>query len=110
MKRLKAFIDSKELSIRKFETVCGISNATLSRAIKNDKDIGTDKLVLISEKFSDLNLRWLLTGKGPMILEENVLERLEWHNDLLFERDYTIKGMKQRIEELELQLNKHKSE
>ncbi|WP_019538825.1 helix-turn-helix domain-containing protein [Proteiniphilum acetatigenes] len=62
--RLKLFIKSKRLGQTKFEELVGLSRGYISRV---KPSIGVDKLLGIIEVFPDLNLDWLITGKGEMI-------------------------------------------
>lgn len=67
--RLSAYIESKKMSIRKFETAIGASNGLISRAIKQGSDVYAKWISITVDKFPDLNPIWLLTGKGEMIIE-----------------------------------------
>nr|WP_286855795.1 helix-turn-helix transcriptional regulator [Proteiniphilum sp. UBA4988] len=59
--RLKLFIKSKGLGQTKFEERVGFSRGYISKV---KTSIGADKLSNIVEAFPDLNLDWLITGKG----------------------------------------------
>lgn len=61
--RLKQYLKLKHLSIRTFEKMCGIGQSVLS---KITTEVSEDTLGKI-EKYSDLNLEWLMTGNGNMI-------------------------------------------
>ncbi len=61
--RLKLFIKSKGLGQTKFEERVGFSRGYISKV---KTTIGADKLSNIVEAFPDLNLDWLITGKGKM--------------------------------------------
>ena len=61
--RLKLFIKSKGLGQTKFEERVGFSRGYISKV---KTSIGADKLSNIVEAFPDLNLDWLITGKGIM--------------------------------------------
>lgn len=67
--RLKAFIDSKELSIREFERVNDFPNGTISTLSDN---ITKKRLDTIVENFPTLNTTWLLTGEGSMLKGDGV--------------------------------------
>jgi hypothetical protein len=70
--RIKAYIDSKGISIRQLERTIGASNGVLSTAIKRGSDIGSKWLSKIVASDSKLNAKWLLTGTGDMyIANEN---------------------------------------
>ena len=66
--RLSKFIKSKNLSVRAFEQNSGLSNATISRALKNGTSFSTEHLEKISHAFPELNLNWLVKGEGDMLL------------------------------------------
>lgn len=61
--RLRLFIKSKGLGQTKFEERVGFSRGYISKV---KTSIGADKLSNIVEAFPDLNLDWLITGKGKM--------------------------------------------
>ena len=66
-KRLLEFIEYQYgFSVRKFEEMCGVTNGTVG-SIKI-KGPSTEVLYKISDKCPDLNLNWLITGKGNMLL------------------------------------------
>lgn len=64
--RLSAFIKSQNLSVRKFEIMCGLPNAFISNM---KRSISPDRLITISNKFPQLNITWLMTGNGEMLLQ-----------------------------------------
>lgn len=61
--RLKTYLEAKEISLSDFGKNVGVSRAYVS-ALK--KTIMPDKLLIIHEKYPDLNLVWLLLGVGEM--------------------------------------------
>lgn len=64
--RLKKYIHFKNLSIRGFEKSLGWGNST----VNNLKDkISTDKLLELKDNYPDLNLGWMTSGMGAMIVE-----------------------------------------
>jgi transcriptional regulator with XRE-family HTH domain len=71
-KRIKIFIESQKMSISEFEKSISVGNGYINNI---SKSIGIDKLNLILEKYSNLNVEWLITGKGEM-LRDNTLENL----------------------------------
>ena len=56
------------MSIRRFEIECGLPNAYVSN-IRNN--ITSRRLEVITAKFPDLNLQWLMTGEGSMSRNES---------------------------------------
>lgn len=67
IERLSQFIQYQELSIRAFELSINASDGMIRRAISNKTDIQSKWLTVIAENYPDLNIDWLITGKGEMI-------------------------------------------
>jgi len=65
--RVREYLDYKGITKYKFCNDLGFSNKFLD----NSSNMGTDKACKILHYYPDLNSEWLLTGKGPMIKEEN---------------------------------------
>ena len=63
--RLSAFIKSQHLSVRKFEIMCKLPNAFISNM---KRSISPERLITISTMFPQLNITWLMTGNGEMLL------------------------------------------
>lgn len=62
--RLKLFAKSEGIRVSTIEKTMGASNGYVNSISKN---IGIDKLNLLVEYYSNINLEWLLTGKGNML-------------------------------------------
>lgn len=69
--RIILFIEYKKLNIKEFETIIGISNGTLGKAIDRNGSINSTKLPIILEQFPELSADWLITGKGEMLRTTN---------------------------------------
>jgi len=67
IERLHKFIKSQGLSTRAFELSISASDGMIRRAISNKTDIQSKWLCAIADKYHDLNIDWLLTGKGYML-------------------------------------------
>ena len=65
--RIKFYLKSKNITQEAFSETIGVSKGYVN-AIR--KSIQPDKLSLIKERYSDLNIDWLLTGEGEMISME----------------------------------------
>ena len=65
--RLSVFIKKTGLNRAKFARKTGIDASQLHRMVKGDQDPGSTSLQKISIVFSNLNLRWLLTGEEEML-------------------------------------------
>ena len=62
--RIKAYCKAEKMTVSAFEESIGASNGYVNAI---SKSIGIDKLNTIVEKFSNLNIEWLLTGRGEML-------------------------------------------
>ncbi len=71
--RLKKFIYSQGLTISAFEMSILSSNGYVNSI---SRSMGLDKLEILIEKYPNLNIIWLLTGKGEMSLNEASLSGL----------------------------------
>ena len=67
--RLSIFFTQENISIRQAEIKIGAANGTLSRAIKNNRDIQSKWVSKIVEEYNRLNPLWLIMGRGVMLLE-----------------------------------------
>lgn len=62
--RLKEFIMFKNISTRQFERQVGVSYGFIGNM---SKSTSPDKIIKISHCYPELNVDWLLTGKGEML-------------------------------------------
>lgn len=69
--RLREIIELLQLTPFKFEKEIGIGKNTLKRPLSDtDSTFGVDKLVLMSERFKEINYDYLITGRGPYYYKE----------------------------------------
>jgi hypothetical protein len=106
--RLKQIADYYGLSIRKFEKECDLKRGNISN-ISDNGTIGVDKLSKIIDKFPNLDIGWLLTGKGEMLKKNEVIEQngsdiIEFLREMLGEKDKKIEDLKEEIGALKDQL------
>lgn len=66
--RLLKYIEHTGLATSRFESLCGLSNGYV-RNLKSQ--IGEDKLSNILNVFPELSKIWLLTGEGPMLVNNS---------------------------------------
>ncbi|MBQ7855965.1 MAG: hypothetical protein IJ348_02470 [Alistipes sp.] len=79
--RLRTFIASRGISVRRFELLCGFPNSFVANM---KRTTSPSRLEVIAERFPELNISWLMTGKGEM-LNPNVTPSAEQHADSLAE-------------------------
>ena len=71
--RILTFISHLEMNVAEFERNCNLSNGSVSKMGDNTRRSTLEK---ISKIYPSLNLNWLLTGEGSMILgEENAVQQ-----------------------------------
>ena len=65
--RLAAYLAAKKVNKSEFGRRIGVSSSYISSMRKS---IQPDKAASIAREFPDLNMSWLMTGDGPMLVEE----------------------------------------
>lgn len=112
LNRIKQFIDYKGIAISAFEKSIGMSNASLGKSLKTGGTIGADKLGNILTAYPEINLYWLVTGKGEMLTSESrdEVEEVRANDKSMPKRLLDIiEGQKKQIETL-LEMLKEKDE
>lgn len=66
--RIELFIKAKNLNNRKFCQTIGVSESYIN-SIK--KVLSLEKILLISKYFPELNMDWLMLGRGEMLREKS---------------------------------------
>jgi hypothetical protein len=102
IERLLAYLDHRRLTPYTFERTCNIGNGYLKKQEKGKGTIGSETLQKIGNVYKDLNLSWLLTGAGNMIIEglyPGVLSPGNWSEgeQMYSSQEQTIKALSDRI-------------
>jgi predicted ribosome quality control (RQC) complex YloA/Tae2 family protein len=94
--RLKKFIKSIDMTTTAFEESLNVANGYINSI---SKSIGIDKVAIILEKYPNLNLEWLFTGRGEMEKKTIPITQNQSNEDLdkfeLNESEYIISLKKQ---------------
>lgn len=69
--RLYQYFDFKGIKPTRLERNMGLGNGYFSGQLRRDADIGSSIVEKIIENNQDLNIDWLITGKGNMIIVDN---------------------------------------
>jgi len=70
IERIAVYLQFKTISPHAFERNIHLSNGYYSKQLKNLGSVGSDILIKIHHHFPDLNILWVLTGDGQMLIEE----------------------------------------
>lgn len=68
--RIKQYADYKDISISSIEKKIGASDGLIRKSIAKKSDIQAKWIAVISENYPDIDIKWLLTGKGDMLLTD----------------------------------------
>ena len=68
IKRIQLFAKLSKLSIGKFEKTACLNHNVIQNAIQRNSQMSDDTLARIMEAFPELSIKWVLTGKGEMLL------------------------------------------
>ena len=71
IRRISQFIENQGISVSAFEQKISASDGMIRRAIGKGTDIQSKWIANISDNYPDLNLEWLITGKGEMLKSTN---------------------------------------
>jgi hypothetical protein len=108
--RIFEYLKHYNLTPYTFERACGIANGYLKKQTKGKGTIGSEILEKITEKYKDISLTWLVTGKGSMLIDMNYKTGAEpgnWSEDeaAYTSADHMIKLLREKISILENALN-----
>jgi len=89
--RIMLVIKHLGISARQFDISIGTANGYILRMQKNNASVGSDVIERIIQLYPQINLVWLITGEGNMLLEKTKtsttnLEIEQYINDRLSEK------------------------
>ena len=72
-KRMKEYLEYKDIPVSRAEKACGFGNATLVSAFKNpDASLGSKYLEIFLNTYQDLSAEWLMRGTGSMLVTDDI--------------------------------------
>ena len=112
--RLREYLMERNLTQEEFSRLSGVSKQTINNVIKDKTAPSGEVLVKIAAEYNDLNLNWLVSGRGIMfehgksqnknqeglkneVIEENYKELLELKNNIIVSQKETINALKETI-------------
>lgn len=103
--RLYKYLNYRKLKPSLFETTCKISNGYLNKQFKGKGTIGSAIIAKIHKAYSELNLEWILTGTGEMLVTGDMEDDLVTDQSKIGARtsnnSFVIDLLTQKIEILE---------
>lgn len=103
--RLKQLIDYYSISTNLFSQKIGVSEGAIRKILTQNTTIRSDTLEKISQIFTEINMDWLITGRGEMLLKnrcedvcdennnDNVSRLITILQDTLVEKDKQIESL-----------------
>lgn len=86
--RFKQLLEEKELTATRFAAVIKVNASAMSHILNGRSKPGFDVLDKIGQAFPDVNLNWLVSGKGNMyIAQPPKQQQLPVQSSLLFEEE-----------------------
>ncbi|MBR2647672.1 MAG: hypothetical protein IKD55_02460 [Sediminibacterium sp.] len=109
--RLYEYLSYLRITAYEMERTCGLSNGYIGKQDHGKGSIGSNALAKIEKHYPDLNLIWLITGKGHM-LSSQVFDFADNNTFLIKEelaayhslKDALIDSLKQQVAQLQKQL------
>jgi hypothetical protein len=81
IERIAMYLQFRAITPHSFERKIHLSNGYFSKQIKHLGSVGSDILVKIHDSYPELNMLWVLTGEGQMILEDIESQQVSKVND-----------------------------
>jgi DNA-binding Xre family transcriptional regulator len=115
VKRITQFCDHKGVSKNEFSSQMGLSNSYMSKMMgPKNSSVGSKIIEKIVRAYPEINLRWLITGEGEMLIDpvKNELpvgpcQQCNLRERLLHTQENLIDRLQERLEELN-QLSENK--
>ncbi len=77
LSRIKQIIDKEKLSSTQFATEIGVQRSALSHVLSGRNKPSLDFMMKIKARYTDINLDWLMLGKGKMVGVSGIKEALK---------------------------------
>ena len=94
--RLLSYLEFKNISVYAFEKNCEVANGYLGKQMRGKGTVGSDILEKIADKYPDLNLVWLITGKGKM-LQKPLTDKKSADAESMVNEEATVYKIKQQL-------------
>lgn len=106
--RIKEIISSKKVSTRKFADSVGFNYTTLNNYCTGARTtIDSSLLERIASTYEDVDMRWLLTGQGSMVMNNQTVNQNRDESYLYKiykEKDEEVKAMTKQLVRMEYKI------
>lgn len=79
--RLRKVIDYYNITTNNFSQKIGVSEGTIRKVMTQNTTLRSDTLDKISQNFADINIDWLVTGRGEM-LRKNIIQSIDGNHNI----------------------------
>ena len=87
--RLEMILQKYGLSASHLAEILGVQRSGISHILSGRNNPGYEFLVSLVENFPDLNANWILTGKGKMLISEQIRkEEVARQEDKIHKQEY----------------------
>jgi hypothetical protein len=107
IERIAMYLQFRAITPHSFERKIHLSNGYFSKQTKNLGSVGSDILVKIHDNYPDLNMLWVLTGEGEMILDEiadNQISKVNEFSNRYESENRKLKTLESDVEKLNVVL------
>lgn len=105
---IEYLIDKNIVNSRyEFSRVCGLSKSYIPNMLNNKGKLSSDKILKIYDKYPELNIKWLITGKGNMI-DEGCCDECSSYKKMLDEALKSLENLSKETRALINMNNKNK--
>lgn len=88
--RIKQIIDYYGLNVYSFSIKIGVSEGTIRRFLSDKNGLSVETLQKISNIYTEINLDWLITGRGSMLIDRSPSNSIIGDNNTLAGHDIHI--------------------
>lgn len=85
-------VSALNMSARQFDISIGTANGYILRMQKNNASVGSDVIERIVKEYPQVNLVWLITGKGSMFVEKGVEQKTRTEEEIEMYIDKKLKA------------------
>ncbi|MDD3712907.1 MAG: hypothetical protein PHZ28_05385 [Candidatus Izemoplasmatales bacterium] len=98
--RLEEILKYLKISANKLSVEIGLKDNTKIYHIKKDRnDISPEMAKLITDRFSEINYSWLLTGEGEMLNNQTMIHEPPTEHYALAEKEKIIEWLNRELED-----------